>query len=103
MPTAPAAPAWQEQLTSPGMAEGTAATGTRPHGCTGIVALWHRATMPEDTCQAVPVPYAWLWQGCRGRESWCLPCQGDKGHPHCWRCQPGWLKGEAKLLHLFFG
>lgn len=30
--------------------------------------LWQRATMPEDTCQAVPAPDAWLWQGWRDRE-----------------------------------
>lgn len=73
---------------SPGMAVGTAAGGARPHGCTGIVApeaASHCARGHVSGCARTRCLAAVGLEG-RGEQSWCLPCRGDRGHPHCWQC-----------------
>lgn len=62
---------------SPGMAVGTALEGPGPMA---VLASWHlrqRATVPEDTCQAVPAPDAWLRWGWRDGESRAGACHAE--------------------------
>lgn len=45
-----------------------------------VLASWHlrqRATVPEDTCQAVPAPDAWLRWGWRDGESRAGACHAE--------------------------